>query len=42
MHVIAAVREAEPWTGGNIAGGIALLVVAIAVLAWVIRRYLGT
>jgi hypothetical protein len=40
MHVIAAVREAEPWTASGIVGGIALLVVVVLGLAWAIRRYL--
>jgi hypothetical protein len=42
MYAIAVVREAEPWTGGDIVGGIVLLIVVIAAVAWAIRRYLRT
>lgn len=42
MYLIAAVREAEPWTAAGIIGGIALLIVVIGVLVVAIRRYLGS
>jgi hypothetical protein len=40
MDAIAVVREAEPWTTANVAGGVVLLVSTIVLLAWAIRRYL--
>jgi len=40
--MIAAVREAEPWSIANIVGGIALLLVVVVLLVWLIRRYLST
>lgn len=37
---IAALPEAEQWTGASIVAGIILLLVVIAVLTVVIRRFL--
>ncbi len=40
MAEIVALREVETWSAPNIVMGLILLVVAIAVLVWAIRRYL--
>ncbi len=40
--MIAGVREAEPWNAGNVIGGVVLLIVAVAVIVWFVRRYLNS
>jgi hypothetical protein len=41
MLVISAIRETEAWSGGSIAAAVIVAVVAIGLLVWQIRRFLG-
>ena len=40
MPEYRALEEAETWSASNIALSIVLLVVVIAIVVWIIRRYL--
>ena len=42
MAGFVLVREAETWTVTNIVGGLFLLALVAAVIAWAIKRYLNS
>ena len=41
MLVISAIRETEAWSGGTVTAGVIIAVVAVSLLVWQIRRFLG-
>jgi heme/copper-type cytochrome/quinol oxidase subunit 4 len=41
MPLIAAIREAEPWTTFNLLGAALLFVAAVAGAYWLLKRYLS-
>jgi hypothetical protein len=41
MPLIAAIREAEPWTTANRLGAILLVAAVVAAGYWLLKRYLS-
>jgi len=39
---IRAIQEVEPWTGPSLVFAVILLIATIALLAWLIRRFLAS
>ena len=40
MPVIAAIREAEPWTATNLLGALVLVAAIVVAAYWLLKRYL--